>query len=79
MGIMLASYASVGSHINTVLLGVRDPGLLQSLQAPLSHVLKPRPPSEQNGRSAFPPGQAEAACQKLGSRAKGVSVTKLSI
>lgn len=63
MGIVLASYAPVGSRINAILLESEILDCLQSLQAPLSHVLKPRPPSAQNGRSASPPGQPESACQ----------------
>lgn len=70
VGIVLASYAPVGSHINTILLESEILDWLQSLQGPLSHVLKPRPPSVQNGRNASPPGQAESACQTLASRAK---------
>lgn len=55
MGIVLASYASVGSHMDIVPVVVRCPSLCQ---APRSHVLKPRPPSEQNGRCASAARQA---------------------
>ena len=48
---VLASYASVAPHMNNIL---QESGVLVCLCLflLLSHVLKPRPPSEQNGRRA---------------------------
>lgn len=59
VGILLCFYARVNSHMNIIPVESEILGWFQSFQDPLSHVLMPRPPSEQNGRTAFPPGQTE--------------------